>query len=134
MSVSKRLVPVLVVLTIGPAALSAPPAAASRTVAIGSRITIKSTEMRFGGRVTSSNQACAEQRKVVLYKVVSGGPDQALGRARTDAGGRWSVTVSGFAGISLSRFYAKAKARTEGAAGTLYTCRAARSKTIGFSP
>lgn len=132
MSLSKRLVPFLIALAIVPAAVCAAAESNSRGVAINSRISIKSSEMRFSGRVTSSNRACAEQRKVVLYKVVSGGPDQALGRARTDANGRWGVTVSGFAGISLSRFYAKAKARSEGAAGTIYTCFAARSRTIGF--
>lgn len=132
MSLSKRSVPLLLALTIAAAAFWAASASASRHVTIGSRVSIKSAEMRFAGRVTSPNQACAEQRGVVLYRVVSGGPDQALGRARTNAEGRWSITVSGFAGISLSRFYAKAKPRTEGAAGTIYTCAAARSKTIGF--
>lgn len=132
MSLSKRLVPVLVALAVVIAGLAAASASASRSVAIGSRISIGSSELRFSGRVTSSNKACAEGRRVVLYKVVSGGPDQALGRATSNRKGRWSVTVSGFAGISLSRFYAKAKPRTEGAAGTIYTCRAARSKTIGL--
>jgi len=44
--------------------------------------------------------------------------------------GRWKITVSGSAGISLSHVLAKVKRRAEGTAGTMFVCEAARSSTI----
>ncbi|MGN6557936.1 MAG: hypothetical protein ACTHLH_07970 [Solirubrobacterales bacterium] len=106
-------------------------ASATRTVRIPSKVSIANRHgLLFAGRVTASNHACVEQRKVVLYRVIENGPDQALGHDITGGNGRWSVEVSGFAGISLSHFYAKVKRRSEGAAGTIYVCQGDRSRTI----
>jgi hypothetical protein len=106
-------------------------ATATRTVRIASKVSIANHHgLHFVGRVTSSNHACVEQRKVVLFRVIENGPDQALERGTTSAQGRWSLEVSGFAGISMSHFYAKAKRRSEGTAGTIYVCQADRSRTI----
>lgn len=100
---------------------------------IPSQVSIRSHhDGRFGGRVTAPNPACKDTRKVTVYRVIDGGPDQALGHDTTSANGQWSVEVSGFAGISLARFYAKVKRRSEGTAGTIYVCRGDRSRTIGF--
>jgi hypothetical protein len=104
--------------------------AAARTVTIGSSVSIKSDGLRFSGRVTSSNSACKDGRRVTLYRRLSGGGHQKLGGFTTGASGKWHVTVSGFAGVTLSRFYAKVKQRSEGAAGTTFVCRSARSLTI----
>jgi len=106
-------------------------AGATRTVLIHSKVSIANHRgLHFVGRVRSSNHACVEQRKVVLFRVIENGPDQALERDTTSAQGSWSVEVSGFAGISMSHFYAKVKRRSEGTAGTIYVCQADRSRTI----
>jgi hypothetical protein len=108
-------------------------ATATRTVRIASKVSIANHHgLHFAGRVTSSNHACVEQRTVVLFRVIENGPDQALERDLTGAQGRWSVEVSGFAGISMSHFYAKVKRRSDGTAGTIYVCQPDRSRTIGL--
>jgi hypothetical protein len=104
--------------------------AAARTVIIDSAVSIKSEGLKFSGRVTSPNSACKDGRRVTLYRRLSGGGHQKLGGFTTGASGKWHVTVSGFAGVTLSRFYAKVKRRSEGAAGTTFVCRSARSLTI----
>jgi hypothetical protein len=108
------------------------PAAATRTVKIPSEISIHERELRFHGRVTSTRSACETDRRVTLYRRFSDGSHQALASRKTDASGRWRIRVSGFAGISMARFYAKAHRRSEGTAGTIYVCQRARSKTISF--
>jgi len=115
---------VLVVLVLG---LSE--ADATRTVRLASHISIKSTGAgTFSGKVTSANAACDRGRKVTLYTTTS----LKLASATTGASGTWKMTPSGFAGISLHHFYAKVAQRTEGTAGTIYVCEAAKSKTVPF--
>lgn len=103
---------------------------ATRTVKIASHISIKSQGLKFSGHVTSSNAACRAGRKVTLYRSSS----LMLGSTTTNAAGHWQITPSGFAGISLGRFYAKVKQRSDGTAGTIYVCKAAKSRTIPFTP
>lgn len=116
--------------------LAAGPAAATRTIQVPSQVSIHSNSLRFSGKVSvpAAYEPCREDRKVVLFKVISGGPDEAVGRDTTDGQGTWTILPEGSAGISLSRFYAKVKQRSEGAAGTIYVCRAARSKTVKPTP
>jgi hypothetical protein len=111
-------------------------ASATHTIKVPSTISIKSDGLHFSGKVgTAKNgKPCRDQRKVVLFKVVSGGPDQALGHDITGTNGAWSITPQGSAGITLAHFYAKAKQRSDGAAGTIHVCLAAKSKTIGVTP
>jgi len=118
-------------------ALLALPASATalRKIDTPSKISIKSTELRFSGHVTTpSLPPCEEHRKVVLYKAVHNGPDEPVSSTTTDRQGAWSITVPGFAGISLTPFYAKVRRSSEGAAGTIYVCDGARSRTIKPSP
>lgn len=103
-------------------------ALATRTVTIASHISIKSKELTFSGRVTAKNAACDSGRKVRLYRTSS----LKLGSATTSSSGHWKITASGSAGISLGHFYAKVSKRSEGTAGTIYVCKAARSKTIAL--
>jgi hypothetical protein len=112
--------------------LAAGPAAATRTIKVPSRVSIHSNSLRFSGKVSvpQAYEPCREDRKVVLFKVVSGGPDQAVGRDTTDGQGAWTITPQGSAGISLAHFYAKVKQRSDGTAGTIYVCQAARSQTV----
>lgn len=105
-------------------------AEAIRTVTIASHITIKSNGLKFSGSVTSSNPACRSGRKVTLYRKQS----QLLGSTTTNSLGSWKITASGSAGITLGHFYATVKKRREGTAGTIYVCKAARSKTIPYKP
>jgi hypothetical protein len=101
---------------------------ATRTVTITSHISIKSKGLTFSGGVTAKNAACDAGRKVTLYRTSA----LKLGSATTSSSGHWKITASGSAGISLGHFYAKVAKRSEGAAGTIYVCTAAKSKTIAF--
>ena len=109
-----------------------PAAGATRTVKIPSQISIHERALHFHGRVTASNSACESDRRVVLYRRFLNGTRQALGRTKTDQSGRWRIHISGSAGISMARFFAKARRRSEGTAGTIYICQRARSKTVSF--
>jgi hypothetical protein len=103
---------------------------ATRTVRIASHISIKSNGLDFSGKVTSPNAACKQGRHVSLYRRLSNGDRQRLGMTITGASGKWHIQVSGFAGASMSRFYAKVRRRAEGTAGTIYVCKSADSPTI----
>jgi hypothetical protein len=110
-------------------ALGLGPAYASRVVRLGSHISIKSTSAgTFSGKVTSSNAACDRGRKVTLYTTTS----LKLGSKTTSASGAWKITPSGFAGISLHHFYAKVAQESQGTAGTIYVCKAAKSRAVPF--
>jgi hypothetical protein len=97
-------------------------------VNIASRISIKSKGLTFSGKVTSSKAACNSGRKVTLYRTNG----NVLGSTQTNSFGRWKITAQGSAGITLGRFFAKVKQRSEGTAGTIYVCKAARSPTIRY--
>ncbi|SRR5579864_713350 len=102
---------------------------ATRTVTLVSHISIKSHHnTTFTGRVTSSNAACENARRVTLRTTTQ----LKLGTAKTNRHGYWTIKASGFAGISLHRFFAKVAKLSSGTAGTIYVCKAATSKTIGF--
>jgi hypothetical protein len=105
-------------------------ATATNTVHIHSTISISASELHFKGKVRSSNDACESGRRVVLYRTLSGGGSKPIGSTTTSPSGRWHITVSGSAGISMSKFFVKAKRRSEGTAGTIYVCDRARSQTI----
>src|SRR5262245_6366492 len=109
----------LTVTAIAAAALLAAGATAvamrTHTIKVPSTISIKSNGLHFSGKVGTAKNAkpCRDQRKVVLFKVVKGGPDQALGKDVTGVNGAWSITPQGSAGITLAHFYAKAKKRSD---------------------
>jgi hypothetical protein len=105
-------------------------AEATRIVRIASHISIKSTGLTFSGKVTSPNAACDSGRKVTLYRTNG----NVLGSTTTGSSGRWKITASGSAGITLGHFFAKVKQRSEGTAGTIYVCKAAVSPTIPYHP
>jgi hypothetical protein len=107
---------------------------ATRTVRIPSHISIKSHELRFSGRVTSSNAACRQGRHVSLYRRRSTGGRDRVGVFVTGASGKWHITVSGTAGVSMAQFYAKVRRRSEGTAGTTFVCKSADSATIRPQP
>lgn len=110
--------------------LSLTAAEATRVVRIASHISIKSIGLTFRGKVTSPNAACVTGRKVTLYRANG----NVLGSTTTGSSGRWKITASGSAGITLGHFFAKVKRRSEGTAGTIYICKAAVSPTIPYHP
>ncbi len=101
---------------------------ATRTVKFASHVSITHRGLLFSGRVTSSKTACVGGRRVTLFRTNG----DVLGSATTASSGRWQVAARGSAGITLGRFYAKVKQRSEGTAGTVYVCKAARSPTIPY--
>ena len=108
---------------------------ATRTLRHPSHISIKSKGLTFSGKVTSPAAPCKGSRHVTLYRFLGGhGNDQVLGSTSTNSAGKWKITAQGSAGISLGRFYAKVKRRSEGTAGTIHICKAARSRTIPLTP
>jgi hypothetical protein len=118
----------IAVLATGASALTFGTAAATNTVRIASRITIESHGLNFHGKVKSENAGCKAGRHVSLYRVFSDGSRQRVGLFVTGANGKWHVNVSGSAGISFSRFYAKVRQRKEGTAGTIFVCKSADSE------
>jgi hypothetical protein len=102
----------------------------THVVKINSKVSIAEHNLTFHGKVRSPNPGCLDSRKVKLKRVIGAGHDQTMGSATTDTHGRWSVHLSGFAGITLNHFYAHLKRRSEGAAGTIFVCRGDRSRTI----
>jgi len=102
----------------------------THVVKINSKVSIAEHNLTFHGKVRSPNPGCLDSRKVKLKRVIGAGHDQTMGSSTTDTHGRWSVHLSGFAGITLNHFYAHLKRRSEGAAGTIFVCRGDRSRTI----
>jgi hypothetical protein len=113
-------------------ALGVPPllnaADATRTVRIASHISIGNRELTFRGRVTSPNAACKDRRRVTLHRTNG----DKLGSTTTGPSGKWKITASGSAGISLGHFFATVRKSSQGTAGTIFVCKAARSKTIAL--
>jgi hypothetical protein len=104
-------------------------ASATVTVTIASHISIfRGSGLAFKGRVTSSNPGCEASRKVTLFRANG----LKLGTTHTGLHGRWRITPSGFAGISLGHYFARVSRRSEGTAGTIFVCKGATSRTIHF--
>lgn len=122
----------VVALAMAALAVAGGTATATRTINVPSMVSIRSNSLHFSGKVTTAAiyEPCEQQREVLLYKVVSGGPDQVVGSDTTSDHGAWSISPQGSAGISLARFYAKVKRLSQGTAGTIYVCKAGKSKTI----
>ncbi|HMC06091.1 MAG TPA: hypothetical protein VKG89_01725 [Solirubrobacterales bacterium] len=107
-------------------AVVAVPALATQTVKIDSKVTMSSQAPAFHGKVKSDNHACETQRKVKLFRQKSG-PDKLLGTDKTNHLGRWKIVVDP---LKSGAYYAKVVRRSEGTAGTIFVCRADRSKVI----
>jgi hypothetical protein len=122
---------VALILACGSAFLGAGAAisSATQTVRIGSKISISDKGLTFKGRVTSKNAGCVAHRRVVLFRTNG----LKLGTTKTGAAGRWKITISGSAGVSLGHYFARVRRRSEGTAGTIFVCKAATSKTIPFT-
>src|SRR5256714_914060 len=123
----------IAIAAVAASALTLGTADATQTVRIPSRITIEQHgSLRFHGKVKSENAGCKDGRHVSLYRRGTDGSRQRLGVLVTGPNGKWHITVSGFAGVSLSHFYAKVRQRKEGTAGTIFVCKSAHSETPPF--
>jgi hypothetical protein len=109
-------------------------AGATRIVKVPSSTTIGGPHgIHFMGEVRAgAYEPCERRRRVLLYKVVSGGPgpDPVVGADTTDADGNWSILPQGSAGVSLAHFYARVKGRSQTAARVKYVCSPSRSAAI----
>ena len=103
-------------------------AEATRIVRIASHVSIQSKGLTFKGKVTARNHACEGGRKVTLHRTNG----DVLGSTRTHSDGHWKITAQGSAGITQGRFFAKVKRLSQGAAGTIYVCKGAKSRTISY--
>lgn len=113
-------------LVVGVAALTALPAAATKTVKIPS--TVKISVYAYKGTIKSPNSGCVEERTVVLKQKGHG----VLGRTKSTETGSWEVNPEKlvFKGQLPYKVYAEVKPLSQGTAGTIYKCGAATSKTI----
>ncbi len=109
-------------------AASATGLAATTTVDVVSHISIKSSGLKFSGRVTAASVYCRSGRKVTLHRTNG----NLLGSATTDANGKWKITASGSAGITLGHFFAKVSKNEVSVGGPRYACKAATSRTIPY--
>ena len=74
-----------------------------------------------------------QQRKVLLYKVISGGPDQVVGRDTSSNKGAWDIDAAGLGRDLAGPLLRQGQKLSQGTAGTIYVCQAGRSKTIKVS-
>ncbi len=94
-------------------------AGATNTVEIDSEIVLRETFPAFHGKVKSSNVACTQGRLVKLFKKKRSGGRRLLGKTHTDLAGKWQVIVDP---LSSGVYRAVVKQRSEGTAGTIFTC------------
>ncbi|HEY8001191.1 MAG TPA: hypothetical protein VID76_04575, partial [Solirubrobacterales bacterium] len=94
-------------------------AGATNTVEIDSAIILRETFPAFHGKVTSSNDACIQDRLVKLFKKKRNGGRKLLGKTHTDLAGKWEIIVDP---LSSGVYRAVVKQRAEGTAGTIFVC------------
>jgi hypothetical protein len=99
--------------------------AAAGSQRLPTKITIKDKGLTFSGKVSALDPSCIVGRKVTLHRTNG----NRLGSYVTHPSGKWKITASGSAGISLGHFYATVAQKK---VGTLLVCAAAKSKTIPF--
>lgn len=100
-------------------------ASATQTVHIDSTIKLRQSFPAFHGKVTSPNQACAENRLVKMFKKKGNGERKLLGKTHTDLNGKWQVIVDP---LKSGAYLAVVKQREEGTAGTIFVCLRDKSK------
>lgn len=103
------------------------PALATRTVRVPSTVSLAPT--LSSGKVSSAKKACIDSRRVVVKFMDASGRVSLYGTATTDASGKYSAqNLGSVKGRPPFKFFAVAKARSEGTAGTVFVCRQATSK------
>jgi hypothetical protein len=80
----------------------------------------------FGGEVTSPHARCEPRRRVKLFRR-RGGPDQLMGRDRTDSAGAWAIEPDP---SPAGTYYAKVTRKDIGPAGHDHICDPDRSPDL----
>jgi hypothetical protein len=110
------------------AALAVPAAAAAlaQAASYDSNVTINYARggPYFAGRVGSAQAVCAKHRKVTVYRSAPGA-DPGIGSDVSSPTGNWRLNLARRPRAGF--YYAKAKSRTLGPAGSRTVCRAAKS-------
>jgi hypothetical protein len=114
------------ILALAGSSLAVTAASATNTVEIDSEIIMRQSFPAFHGKVTSSNEACVQNRLVKLFKKRRNGGRRLLGKTHTDSAGRWSVIVDP---LSSGVYRAVVKQRAEGTAGTIFVCLRDKSQS-----
>ncbi|HEY2715764.1 MAG TPA: hypothetical protein VGI73_06040 [Solirubrobacterales bacterium] len=95
----------------------------------GQKVEIKSTitinPYGSAGKVSASNPNCTEDRHVVVKQVGIG----KIGGIDTSSTGSWRVEPN-YKGKLPFKVYAEVKPDTQGTAGTIYKCLAAKSRVV----
>jgi hypothetical protein len=102
-------------------------AGAGQSVELNGHVKIRNSFPAFHGKVKAHNAACVEQRRVKLFKQRRNGGRKLLGFDQTDNDGKWFVEVDP---LKSGVYFAVAKRREEGTAGTIFVCLRAKSRTL----
>jgi hypothetical protein len=99
-------------------------------VIANSKLTIHRDIPLFHGLVKSNYGRCRPDRKVTLYRKLSG-QDKKLGVDHSNAHGAWHVPLTG-PEIPGRSYYAKVRGKVVSSAGTGLSCSGTISKTVTF--
>jgi hypothetical protein len=103
---------------------------ASGRVVASSHVTIKTFLPLYHGKVKSDYPQCAHNRKVKLFRKQSG-PDDKIGKDKTNSHGRWHVAFPGDPNNG-DKFYAKVGVKNVSSVGTGLSCAGDKSPTVTF--
>lgn len=110
--------------------LSASATGAPKRIVAETKLTIHRDIPLFHGLVKSTYHRCEADRKVVLYRKLSG-PDHKLGVDHSNSNGAWHVQFNG-PEIPGRKYYAKVRPKLVSSTGTGLSCAGDRSKTVTF--
>lgn len=96
--------------------------AATKTRKVTTKVTVSVSGQSFNGKVKSKKATCRKGRKVIVFKARN-----RVGTARSDAGGRWSLSPGGT--LAAGNYYAKATKKRH----KRILCRKARSDKVKVS-
>jgi hypothetical protein len=111
-------------------AMSAIATGSPKRVVANTKLTIHRDIPLFHGLVKSSVDLCQVDRKVTLYRKLSG-PDNKLGVDHSNPHGAWHVPLTG-PEVPGRTYYAKVRAKNVSSVGTGLSCAGDKSKTVTF--
>jgi hypothetical protein len=129
MKSSKRIMALSLAAAVAALALAVPVAQVGAAPHPGQTVELKSTitinPYGTAGKVSAANANCTEQRQVVIKEVGIG----KIGATTSSSTGSWKAEPK-YKGKLPYKVYAEAKPISQGTAGTIYKCLAAKSRTI----
>lgn len=102
-------------------------AGVGQTVELNTQVKIRESFPAFHGKLKAHNAACVEGRRVKVFKQKRNGGKKLLGFDQTGNDGKWFVVVDP---LKSGAYYAVAKRREEGTAGTIFVCLRAKSRVL----